>query len=345
MERNVTMQDIADRFGVSKVTVSKALNNKEGVGEELKAKIIEVATEMGYRINSIAQSLKSNNTYNIGFIIAERYTNTGEFQQSVENSTFYMDFYQLVSKVLDEEQYSAILYILSQKDEENSVLPRIYLNNKIDGFIVLGQISHEYIEVLQSTILPIVFLDFYNEYLDMDSITSDNFAGSYLLTNDLIRKGHRELAFVGNIYSTSSIQDRFLGFYKSLLEHKIELKPENIIPDRDETGRFIPLNFPEKMPTAFVCNCDHIANLVVRDLQERGYAIPDDVSVVGFDNSIYSTLSFPQLTTVNVDTYGMAKAGVELLLRKIDNPEYRTGKVAMKGTIIHRESVKDLRRK
>lgn len=342
MERNVTMQDIADRFGVSKVTVSKALNNKEGVGEELKAKIIEVAAEMGYRINSIAQSLKSNNSYNIGFVIAERYTNTGEFQQSAEKSTFYMDFYQLVSKVLDEEQYSSILYILSQKDEDHNVLPRIYLNNKIDGFIVLGQISHAYIELLQSTGLPIVFLDFYDEYIDMDSITTDNFAGSYLITNDLIRKGHKELAFVGNIYSTSSIQDRFLGFYKSLLEHKLTLRPEYIISDRDNTGKYIPLTYPKKMPSAFVCNCDQVANQVVRELQEKGFGVPSDISVVGFDNSIYSTLSNPKLSTVNVDMNSIAKAGVDLLLRKIDNPEYRAGKVAIKGTIVHRDSVKNL---
>lgn len=337
---NVTMQDIADSLGVSKVTVSKALNNKDGVGPEMKAKIIELATEMGYRMNTIAKSLKVNATFNIGVIVPERFTNTGKYRKMNETSSFYMDFYQVVSKALEEEHYSAILQIVSQEDEEANVLPKLYLGNKIDGFIILGQVGHSYVELLQSTELPVVFLDFYDEYLKMDSITSDNFTGSYLITNYLIKNGFSELAFVGNIHSTSSIQDRYLGYYKSLLEHKMTLKPEYVISDRDDTGQFIDLDYPEVMPQAFVCNCDQIANNLIRDLQQKGYKIPEDISVVGFDNSIYATLSTPKITTVQVDTVKMAREGVRLILRKIEDPLYRIGNVSVNGTCIYRDSVK-----
>lgn len=338
MKQNVTMQDIADRLGVSKVTVSKAMNDKEGVSNELKEKIVQVAEEMGYRLNTIAKSLKTNSTFNIGVIVPEQFTNIGEVHCNDENVSFYMGFYQVVSKALYMENYSAILHILSTQDEEENVLPKLYHDNKVDGFIVLGQVSHSYVDKLKSTELPIVYLDFYNEYLEMDSVTSDNFAGCYLITNYLIHNGHQNIAFVGNIYSTSSIQDRFLGFYKSLLEHKIMLPKDYIIADRDEKGRYVELLYPKKMPTAFVCNCDQVANIVIRELQQKGYRIPDDISVVGFDNSIYSAMSTPSITTVEVDTATMAKEVVRLLLRKLENAEFRSGKIAIKGKLIIKES-------
>lgn len=339
MKQNVTMQDIADRFGVSKVTVSKALNDKEGVSNELKNKIIQVAEEMGYRMNTIAKSLKTNSTLNIGVIVPEQFTNTVKYNHNNENISFYMDFYQVVSKALYEENYSAILHILSTEDEEKNVLPKLYRDNKVDGFIVLGQVTHSYVEKLQATELPIVYLDFYDEYLVMDSITSDNFAGCYMITNYLIHNAHRDIAFIGNIFSTSSIQDRFLGCYKSLLEHKIKLPEDHIISDRDEKGRYIELIYPKKMPTAFVCNCDQVANIVIRELQQKGYRVPEDVSVVGFDNSIYSAMSTPTITTVEVDTAGMACEVVRLLLRKLDDVDYRIGKIAIKGKLIIKDSV------
>ncbi|MFA9377944.1 MAG: substrate-binding domain-containing protein [Lachnotalea sp.] len=339
MKQNVTMQDIADRFGVSKVTISKALNDKEGVSNELKNKIILGAEEMGYRMNAIAQSLKTNSTFNIGVIVPEQFTNTGKYKNSNENVSFYMDLYQEVSKALYEENYSAILHILSTEDEEESILPKLYRDNKVDGFIVLGQVAHSYVEKLQDTEFPIVYLDFYDEYLDRDSITSDNFAGCYMITNYLIHNAHRDIAFVGNLFSTSSIQDRFLGYYKSLLEHKIQLPEDYIISDRDEKGRYIELVYPKKMPTAFVCNCDQVANIVIRELQQKGYCVPEDISVVGFDNSIYSAMSIPTITTVEVDMTAMVCEVVRLLLKKLENIEYKSGKIAIKGKLVIKDSV------
>lgn len=340
--QNVTMQDIADRLGVSKVTVSKALNNKDGVSKELKVTIVELAKEMGYRMNTIAKSLKVNATFNIGVIVPEQFTNTGKYHRQNESASFYMEFYQSVTKALEEEHYSAILQILTGEEEDNNILPRLYQNKKIDGFIILGQVSRSYIEKLQSTKLPVVFLDFYDEYMNIDSVITDNFTASYMITNYLINNGFEDLVFVGNIYSTSSIQDRFLGFYRSLLENKIVLNNEGVISDRDDKGVFIDIKYPKEMPQAFVCNCDQVASIVIRDLQQKGYKIPEDISVVGFDNSIYSSVSVPQITTVELDIHKMAQEGVRLILRKIEEPEYHVGKVAVKGKCIYKESVKTI---
>jgi len=334
LRKNITLKDIAQKLQISSVTVSKALNDKDGVSEELRQKIKDLANEMGYRINTVARSMKEGCSYNIGIVIPDRFT--GGVQ------SFYLNFYQSVSKVLEQYDYYGILQLLSKEDEEDLILPRIYNENRVDGLIVLGQVSRNYVKTLQNMEIPVVFLDFYDEHLDMDSVITDNFYGSYRITNYLMNSGHREIGFVGDIYATSSIQDRFLGYYKSLLEHKIELKQEFIIKDRDEHGKYIELEFPEHMPTAFVCNCDQIAYDVIEKLKKMDYDVPGDISVVGFDNDIYATISSPQITTIEVDTEEMAATAVEYILEKIKNNEREYGRVSIKGRIIYRESVKEI---
>nr|WP_239589423.1 LacI family DNA-binding transcriptional regulator [Metabacillus crassostreae] len=325
------MRDIAARLGVSSVTISKALNDKDGVSDELKQKIKEVADEMGYRFNTLAKSMKDGQAYNIGVIIPERFT--GEIQ------SFYLRFYQHIAKVLDQQQYSGILHILSADDEDQLALPRIYYDKKVDGLLILGQISNDYITLLNKVDIPVVYIDFYNEDAEADTVITDNFNGVYEITNHLIKNGHRDIGFVGNIYSTSSIQDRFLGYYKSLLEHHIVLNQDYIINDRDKRGKFIDIELPEKLPTAFVCNCDRVAYNLIEKLNSLGYKVPEDCSVVGFDNDIYSQISEPKLTTVEVDIEEMSKTAVKLIISKLKSKQNKWEQVSVKGKIVFRDSV------
>lgn len=332
MKANVTMKDIADRIGVSIVTVSKALNDKDGVSEELRAKIKSIASEIGYRYNIAARSMKEGLSYNIGVIIAERFAGP--------NQSFYLQFYQHITRILEQVDYYGILHILSSEDEEQLQLPKIYYERNVDGFIVLGQLNRDYINVLQETDVPYVFLDFYTDQTEVDAIISDNFFGVYEMTNYLINQGHKKIAFVGSIYSTSSIQDRFLGYYKSLLEHHIRLNKQYVIPDRNDRGVYIDLILPqEDMPTAFVCNCDQVAYNLINTLKKLGYRVPEDCSVVGFDNDIYATLTEPNLTTFEVDVEEMCRTAVKLIVEKVKDHHVRYGRVLVKGNIIYRDSV------
>ncbi len=335
MRSNVTMRDIANKLGVSSVTVSKALNDKDGVSEELKEKIKVLADEMGYRFNTHAKSIKDGLSYNLGIVIPERFTG--------KTQSFYLQFYQMLTRILDGYHYSGILYILSQEDEDQLVLPRIYSEKKVDGFIILGQIGNEYVKEIQKIDSPVIFLDFYTDQNEIDSVLTDNFFGGFEITNYLVENGHKKIAYVGNIYATSSIQDRFLGYYKSLLEHRIELRQDYIINDRDERGRYIDISFPDDMPTAFVCNNDEIAYNLINNLQKNGYQVPDDCSVVGFDNSIYAALTEPLLTTVEVNIKEMSKAAVKIIMEKLHNPNEKYGRTLINGRIIHRNSVKRLK--
>ncbi len=345
MKQNVTMKDIADCLGVSKVTVSKALNDKEGVSDKLKAKIIEEAKKQGYHMNLNAKSLRSNCSYNIGVIIPEQFTNTGEYYRGTDEISYYMNIYQILSNKLYEKNFSAILHILSTKDEENNIIPRLYSDKKVDGFIVLGQVRRAYVQLLETLDIPTVYMDFYDDYLSMDSVNSDNFLGCHMATNYLIEKGHRDIAFVGNVFYTSSIQDRFLGFYKSLLENRIMLAEDYIVCDRDDKGRYIRMVYPSKMPTAFVCNCDQVAYELVNQLKCDGFRVPEDISVVGFDNSRYSNICNPNITTVEENTENMTKETINVLFKKIENPNYHVGKILVKGELIVKNSVLEYKEK
>ena len=331
MKSDVTMRDIAAKLGISVVTVSKALNDKDGVGEELKRKIKETANEMGYRINALAKAMKEGYSYNIGVICAERFTSGVQ--------PFYMQFYQYIAKSLEESHYSAILHILSATDEEELVFPRIYNEKKIDGFIILGQLSQKYLQAMHDEGIHIVCLDFYTDNPVLDCVITDNFYASYKLTNYLIKCGHRQIGFVGNLHTTSSIQDRFLGYYKSLLEHGLELKQEWIVKDRDELGKILEIVLPEQLPEAFVCNCDQIAYLVIQALNQRGVQVPLECSVVGFDNDLYSTISSPAITTVEVNMPEMAKAAANIIVQKVQGQTMQNSRLLINGKIVYRDSV------
>lgn len=334
MKRNVTMKDIASRLNVSVVTVSKALGGKDGVGEELKNKIAACAEEMGYRPNTLAKSMKDGYSYNVGVIVSERFIG--------KPHSFYPAFHQYISQKLGEYGYSVIIQILSLQDEKQQVLPRAYYERKVDGLIILGQIDISYAQLLQKSDIPIVLLDFYDERIDIDSVVTDNFFGSYEITSYLIKNGHKDIAFIGDIYATSSIQDRFLGYFKALLENRIWLREDFIIKDRDEDGKYIDIILPKKMPTAFVCNNDEIAYNLIGKLKESGYDVPGDLSVVGFDNSVHSSLSIPQITTMSVHIEEMAQRVSKFMFKKIQKENTRYGRVTIKGNLLYRDSVRKI---
>lgn len=330
--KKVTMSDIANALGVSTVSVSKALSDKEGVSDEVRAQIKQKAEEMGYRYNSIAKSMKEGLSNNIGVLVSERF---------FSDNAFYSDLYQKVVREFSKLNYSCILEILSREDEKSCVMPNMIVNNKVDGLVILGQMKSKYINKLLEIGIPYIFMDFYDEHNAVDSVVSDSVYGSYLLTDYLIKKGHKKIGFVGDIYATSSILDRYIGYYKALVQNHLEINPEWVICDRDDYGDYVYMCDLENMPEAFVCNCDEAAYTFVGQLKEKGYKVPEDISVVGFDDFIYARLCDPMLTTFKIDLDMMSEEAANAMIKKIQNHDYRIGRKVISGEIIIRDSVVD----
>lgn len=336
IKKTVTMSDIAAELGCSTVTVSKALGDKDGVSDDLRQKIKQKANEMGYRVSYVSKNSKDALTYNIGVLVAKRFIS--------DASAFYWVVYRYIVELLQKQSYYGILEVISEKDERAGEIPNSMTDKKVDGIIVLGQFSDQYVENLLAAQIPVVFLDFYSSRSDVETVLSDNFFGSYTITNHLIDKGHRRIGFIGTITSTSSIQDRYMGYYKSLLEHGIPLRDDWIINDRDEDGiNFKAIQLPDEMPTAFVCNCDRVAYLLINQLKTMGYKVPEDISIVGYDNHIYSTISNPRITTMDVNSHRMSSEAVEIMVRKIRDNNYHCGRILVTGKLLERDSVQNLK--
>lgn len=333
MAKSVTLADIAKRLGVSNVTVSKALADKEGVSEQLRLKIKALALEMGYKQNVGSKGSREKRTCNVGVLIPECFLRKTE--------SFYWKLYQNVVMQLTKNGLYNNMEILSFESERDLILPQIIQNRKVDALIIIGQVRHAYLELIRSINIPAVFLDFYEAQNETDCIISDGFYGMYKVTSYLIENGHRNIAFVGSILATSSITDRYFGYMKALMEHGIEIRKDWIIEDRDSVGE-ISIKLPEKMPTAFACNCDLTAYTLINILTDKGYDVPEDISIVGFDNYIYSDLTKPAITTYEVDMPGMAKECVDLILKKIQKPDYKANIKIVTGNMIVKESVRNI---
>lgn len=334
MQKNVKMQDIADRLGISVVAVSKALSGKNGVSETLREEVRRTADEIGYTYISRRRQSSGGVTGNICVLASSRF---------IDADSFYLKYYKHISSLLQSKGRYAFFHTISSADEENLVYPQLLSPARADGVIILGQLSKAYTELIISKDIPAVFLDFYDDRKDIDCIIGDSFYASYDITNYLINIGHRKLAFVGSVKATSSIQDRFLGYVKSLMEHNIHISANYILDDRGADGLMIPIQLPVDMPTAFVCNCDDTAYELIRQLERAGYRVPQDISVTGFDNSMYSDMSVPKITTIEVNTEQMSSLAVDTIIKKINNPSYTIGRIPVSGRILYKNSVRAIK--
>ena len=334
MAKDVTLADIASRVGVSNVAVSKALSGKPGVSQELRSKIKKIAEEMGY-VSNAAGKAASNETGNIGVIIPERFYG--------DSFSFYGRLYEKVVRALYENEYYGILEMLGKEEEESGILPKVMQDEKVDGLILLGQMEDGYIKrMVSQTRLPVIFLDTYVPFAEVDTVISDGYYGMYLLTNLLIARGHRQIGYVGNVDATSSIADRYWGYRRALRENRIEFEADWEIVDRDKYGKTYDriVDSPKGLD-AFVCNCDYTAYIVIKNLEEAGYRVPEDISVVGFDNFLPAGVTESRITSYEVNTEQMARLSVKSLIRKIGTKRYAGGIQIVTGRIVEKETVKD----
>ncbi|MGN1156861.1 MAG: LacI family DNA-binding transcriptional regulator [Agathobacter sp.] len=331
MENKVRMADIAEELGLSIVSVSKALSGQRGVSEETREKVLNLAEERGYTpLRSKSKTVKTPvMSGNIGILVAAHF---------FSENAFYSNLYRHVLMVSNEYGFSAMLELISPEAEKNCILPMMIRGNKVDGIIFMGEIDRNYIHAVERCNLPYMLLDFYDEELDADSVTSDNMAGGYKLTKHLIDKGRKEIGYVGSIHATSSIMDRFLGYTKALYSAGIPVNMDYVIEDRDESGLFIPLVLPEKMPSAFLCNSDEVAYILIKMLKQMGYKVPQDVAVVGYDDLQFAQISSPKITSYWVNMEEMGRIVVAQLVRKMKGKSSTKGNIVIAGEIVYRES-------
>jgi len=335
MKQNVNMREIGHELGVSAVTVSKALAGRSGVSEAVRERIVRKAKELGYRYDIVSKSNKES-FGDVGILIPDHFLGQG--------NSFYASLCKKLVQQLAERNSYGVLSILSEAEELDCTYPVILGGGRVNGLVILGQVNRDYIRMLEEvgTHVPYICLDFYDERSSADAVVSDGLYGSYRSTSHLIHLGHTHIGFVGSIKATSSIMDRYLGYCKSMLQHDLPMDATWIVPDRNEHGVYADFPLPEPLPTAFVCNCDQSALQLIQRLKDMGFNVPEDVSVVGFDDYMDSAKSKPPLTTFAVDQDALAREAAEMIVGKLMGSKDRRGRVVIGGQMVYRESEREL---
>ena len=175
MAKAVKLADIAERVGVSTVTVSKALSGQKGVSEEVREKIHSIAEELGYQQPSAARKSQNQKSYNIGILISERFLDKYE--------SFYWQMYQSVATRATAKECFTMLEVIGIAEEENGRLPKLVQERKVDGIIVIGKMMDDYLQHLNTEAgIPVIYLDYYNGREASDSVISNSYYGTYELT-------------------------------------------------------------------------------------------------------------------------------------------------------------------
>jgi len=331
MNKKITMKDISEIVGVSKVTVSKVFNNRDDISEEVKEKVLRVANEMGYRYNPGVKTMKTGVTRNIGVIVSRLFLERYE--------DFYVHIFKHLLQQAERSKYNLILSLVQKHQIQEMDLPNICKEHKVDGLVILGELPEDYIREMLKYRMPIVLVDFSFRDLDVDSIVTNNFEASYFATKYLIDKGHRRIGFVGNIKTTKSIMDRYLGFCKAIYEHDLDLNEDYIIKERDDDKNELDYELQDDLPTAFVCNNDKAAHDLIKKLKAKGVRVPESCSVIGFDDAAHSVFSDPKITTIRVRKEAMAEYAVNRIISHLGDKQLKSEKVVIDADLVERDSV------
>lgn len=280
---SVTLKDIAKETGVSASTVSRVLSGDSAISAETQKRVRLAARKMGYRVNTVARSLKTNKTFTVGFICPE-----------ITNE-FFMKIAKGVEQELKRFGYSMIICNSNENTEDEKKSLRVLLEKCVDGIIMIP-CSHEgeHIRKLCENVCPVVLADRLVDGMKTDAVLVNNEAASFALTETLIRRGRRRIAFVGGNELITSAQERFLGYLKALKENNIAVDTD-LIRFGDfylQSGYDIMKEFceMEQAPTDFFISNYFMQVGAERYLQEYQKGRENEITVVGFDDMEASPL-------------------------------------------------------
>ena len=342
MGKKITIQDIADALGLSRNTVSKALNNTGVLAEDTRQKILEKAAEMGYRrviyISEPSPAEKGE--------VKELALITQNMPYGSHFGTFALNTFQ---EKISRHNYRLSMFPVRDTEIDSLSLPAGFNREKTAGIICLELFNPEYIEMLNTLDIPLLFLDTAAD-TDMTQIKADfllmeNHLSIFNLTDTLIQNGCRRFAFAGNPKHCRSFSERYQGFMHALTVNNLEpynsqFTGRTVFTDRKALEETIRRTL--QLPEVFVCANDFVAIDLIRTLKKNGINVPDDVRVTGFDNSAESRIIEPHLTTVDIPSSQIGYLAADMLLSRISEPETPYRITHVRTTLKFRASTGDL---
>ncbi len=334
----ITIKEIAAEAGVSVMTVSNVINNNHArVSRETEKRVREIMAKHKYVPNMAARSLISKASHIIAVLLPIWH----ETPDSMLLDPYVGQLAGMLEFQLRELQYYVMICSFKTVDQ----VLQIQRTWQIDGSILIvpheDKVSHKLVE---KSVSPLVVLDRYYPDTPMLSVCLDDRKGGYIATKYLLERGHRDVGFAAPTITTSSvIQDRYQGYCDALREYHVKENPAWVFDDavHQEGGEQVGKRLVEmeRRPTAMVATEDLIACGIIKRCQASGLSIPDDLSVIGFDNSMPSRLISPALTTVGQDVRRKAKYAVEMLMDAIADSGVKERHIMLDVSLVERESV------
>jgi LacI family transcriptional regulator len=334
--------DIAKKAEVSPAAVSLALNNKSGISTEVRQKIISIAANMGYKgIDPNQYALKKDIIIKLlkiakhGHIVNERH------------NAFITEYMEGIETGVRKRCYKLEVSFFNKVSVQEIVAHQKGI--KADGFIVLGtELNAHELTFFTELKQPIVFIDTYFPLSVYDCIDMDNVDGVFKAIQYLYNNGHRSIGLVKSSYDTRNFRMREYGFREAMEYFSLPVQEKHILevdPTFDGSVEDMKKYFDRSggLPSAFFCMNDIIAYGCIRALRNKNIKIPDDVSVIGFDDLPSSSLSEPPLTTIRVSTQRIGLRALEKLSERIvNNSEETSENILIPGRLIIRNSVRAL---
>jgi DNA-binding LacI/PurR family transcriptional regulator len=334
----VSIKDIARAASVSHPTVSRALRNSPLVNRETAERIQSIAAVMGYRPNKIARSLVTKRTYTIGVVVT-----------SIADP-FIGEVVSGIEAVANEHGYSVVLSNSNADPDLEVKVVHSFQERRVDAVIVTAsRVGALYLDLLSRLKIPIVLIN--NQHEDdadfIYSVRIDNLTASQAAMRHLIYLGHRRIGYIGDVAGFQSDTERHVGYRAALaavnLPYLKELvshgdgKPEG---GRDAMERLLDL---DRQPTAVFCYNDMSALGAMRAIHARGLIVPDDISIIGFDDLFLASYANPLLTTIRQPMRQMGRLAMETVL-KIISGDRSTTNIKVQGELIIRDSTAQIKR-
>jgi LacI family transcriptional regulator len=335
--KNITLKSIADQLNVSVTTVSRVLNGKSNtyrISKETERKILAAAQELNYTPNQLARGLRLQKSHTIGYIIPDI------------SNPFFSSIAKSVEKSARKFGYSIILCDSEESTELEISLLQLMLNRKVDGLIIspVGiEVSHLF--DLYKRKIPVVLLDRYFPDLGFPFVTSDNYQGALEAVSLLIEYGHRRIACIQGLRRTSPNNDRVKGYIDAHKKNNMPVDQSLIVGDSfGEENGYIETKLLLKnreIPTAIFAVSNLISLGAVRAISEEGLKVPDDISMISFDDQPYSRFLATPMTTVAQQSAQIGQIATKMLIDQIESGNVIDSKgIFLPTRLILRDSVR-----
>ncbi|TIV68673.1 MAG: LacI family transcriptional regulator [Mesorhizobium sp.] len=330
-----TIADVARYAGVSVATVSHVMNRTRHVEPETAERVRAAITALRYSPNSLARSLRRGETKTIGLLLPD---NSNPFFASVARQIEDAGFVA---------GYTVILCNSDGSAEKEERYLSVLMAKQIDGLIFAGSSDHARVFASLSAAVPAVLLDREIHSVNVDSVLVDHDHGGYLAGSHLVGLGHKRIGVIGGPRDSSSSPARLRGFARALEEAGLALPPSSVV-DSDyhfAGGRLAMERLLEQAPeitAVFACN-DLMAMGAITALRSRGLRVPDDMSLIGFDDIPYAVTTWPPLTTIAQPVEKIGTRAVSLLLERVVEPEAPSRREVLTPVLVERESCTPLR--